>query len=194
MVRVRISIMLTSYFSIIFVHGLQGHPYKTWAKAKTSQERHRATPTRSESSTLSERKKEKRSIRHLLSKFTKKSDQRKDQSISTKSCSDQVREDDITRDPDGSVFWPADLLPAICPQARVLVYGYDTKVTNYMASSTNKNGIFSHSKDLLFALSREVSSGRPLIFIAHSLGGIVVKEVRQFRFALIQHATGAASY
>ncbi|KAK5656044.1 hypothetical protein OQA88_5183 [Cercophora sp. LCS_1] len=40
----------------------------------------------------------------------------------------------------------------------MLVYGYDTKVTNYLASSSNKNSIFSHAKDLF-------------------LGGIVVKEM-----------------
>lgn len=81
-----------------------------------------------------------------------------------------------------SVFWPADLLPQTCPRARILVFGYDTKITNYGAASTNKNSIYSHAKDLLFAISRAVElpgggPGRPMIFVAHSLGGIVVKEV-----------------
>lgn len=83
------------------------------------------------------------------------------------------------------VFWPADLLPQACPRARILVFGYDTKITNYGRASTNKNSIYSHAKDLLFALSRETEgcraglSGkrRQIIFVAHSLGGIVVKEV-----------------
>jgi hypothetical protein len=56
------------------------------------------------------------------------------------------------------------------------MYGYDTKITKYMAGATNKNSVFSHSKDLLFALSRETTANRPLVFVAHSLGGIVVKE------------------
>lgn len=79
--------------------------------------------------------------------------------------------------PPTSVFWPSDLLPAQCPESRILMYGYDTKITKYMRDATNKNSIFSHSKDLLYALCREREPDRPLIFVAHSPGGILVKEV-----------------
>lgn len=77
------------------------------------------------------------------------------------------------------VFWPADLLPAMCPRARVLTFGYDSKITKYMSGATNKGSLVAHSKDLLFSISRNRSSNRPIIFVAHSLGGIVVKEVRK---------------
>jgi ankyrin repeat protein len=80
-------------------------------------------------------------------------------------------------EPDPFIYWPRDLLPKDCPQSRVLVYGYDTKVTKYARAATNKNSVFSHAKDLLFALSRARQLDRPLIFIAHSLGGVVVKEM-----------------
>jgi hypothetical protein len=79
--------------------------------------------------------------------------------------------------PNASVFWPADLLPEVCENARILTFGYDTKVTKYTSGPTNMNSILSHGKDLLFSLGRQVVPGRPLIFIAHSLGGILVKEV-----------------
>ncbi|KAK4214328.1 hypothetical protein QBC37DRAFT_461944 [Rhypophila decipiens] len=74
-------------------------------------------------------------------------------------------------------FWPRDMLPHDCPQSRILVYGYDSKVTKYMKAATNKNSLLSHAKDLLFALSRTRELDRPLILVAHSLGGIVVKEM-----------------
>ncbi len=75
------------------------------------------------------------------------------------------------------VYWPGDLLPAEFPKARILAFGYDTRVTRYMANATNQNSIYAHGKDFLFALSRRREQGRPLILIAHSLGGILVKEV-----------------
>ncbi|KAL7956672.1 hypothetical protein V8C34DRAFT_306352 [Trichoderma compactum] len=33
------------------------------------------------------------------------------------------------------VFWPADLLPKECPNSRILMFGYDSKVTKYTAGS-----------------------------------------------------------
>ena len=84
------------------------------------------------------------------------------------------------------VFWPADLLPHECPHARILSFGYDTKITNYGRSSVNKCSIYSHAKDLLFVLSRNAVARRPIIFVAHSLGGIVVKEVWVLELYLIE--------
>lgn len=77
-----------------------------------------------------------------------------------------------------NAFWPADFLPMHCPSSRIMVFGYETTVAKPQFSSpTNQNSIFAHSKALVNDLSRERPLERPLIFVAHSLGGIVIKEV-----------------
>lgn len=76
-----------------------------------------------------------------------------------------------------TVFWPVDLLPEDCPNSRILMFGYDSKVTKYSPGLVNENSVLSHSKDLLFSLARERTLDRPLICLAHSLGGIIIKEV-----------------
>ncbi|MCJ1246579.1 hypothetical protein MMC30_003788 [Trapelia coarctata] len=85
-----------------------------------------------------------------------------------------------TSSPSG-VFWPADLLPQFIEdvKARVLVYGYDADVASLAGSGTTKDKIHNHAERLvadLFANRRiRKATERPIIFVAHSLGGLVVK-------------------
>ncbi|KAG5655650.1 hypothetical protein KAF25_009149 [Fusarium avenaceum] len=86
--------------------------------------------------------------------------------------SEEVRDADPT-----TVFWPVELLSRECPNSRFLMFGYDSKVTKFSTGAISENSIFSHAKDLLFSLCRERTLHRPLICVAHSLGGIIVKEM-----------------
>ena len=81
-------------------------------------------------------------------------------------------------DPSPDIYWPRDLLAleSHCRTARILAYGYDSKVTRGF-STANQNNLFAHARDLLYALQREKPARRPLIFVAHSLGGLLIKEV-----------------
>jgi len=80
-----------------------------------------------------------------------------------------------------NVFWPADLLPQFIDEqkVRVLVYGYDADVTSLAGAGTTKDRIHNHAERLnadLFANRRiRKATERPIIFVAHSLGGLVVK-------------------
>ena len=77
------------------------------------------------------------------------------------------------------VFWPRDLLPKAVPQARILTWGYDVQIEQLL-NSTSRASIFQHAETLLADLTMfrasEADRTKPLIFVAHSLGGIVVKD------------------
>ena len=61
-----------------------------------------------------------------------------------------------------------------------MTWGYDSKITKY-TRKVNQDSIFAHAKNLLFELQRVRELNRPLIFVGHSLGGIIVKEVKLAR-------------
>ncbi|KAK0718111.1 hypothetical protein B0T26DRAFT_597541, partial [Lasiosphaeria miniovina] len=73
--------------------------------------------------------------------------------------------------------WPETLLPQVLTNARVLTYGYDVYVVRGEAALLT--GVAGHATDLLTDLStnREgtSASSRPLIFVAHGLGGLICK-------------------
>ncbi|UPK91511.1 hypothetical protein LCI18_002446 [Fusarium solani-melongenae] len=74
--------------------------------------------------------------------------------------------------------WPETLLPPKLSRARVLTYGYDAYIMRKSVASTN--GLIDHAANLLNDLSTDRAysnaSSRPLVFVAHSLGGLVCKE------------------
>lgn len=78
-----------------------------------------------------------------------------------------------------AVYWPKDLIPETVPGARVLTYGYDTHIRHKLGAAINRATVYDIAWDFLVALEaeRRAQPGRPVIFIVHSLGGIVVKEM-----------------
>ncbi|KAF4966735.1 hypothetical protein FSARC_5600 [Fusarium sarcochroum] len=78
---------------------------------------------------------------------------------------------------ENGVHWLRDLLPDDVPRARILSWGYDANT--HAASGTSSLYLYDHARTLVSDLSRRRkltdSSQRPIIFIAHDLGGIVVK-------------------
>lgn len=73
-------------------------------------------------------------------------------------------------------MWLRDFLPQQIPHARIMSFGYDSGVL--FSKSTSNIGTFAEQLlELLLSMRVNVSATRPIIFICHSLGGIVVKKV-----------------
>lgn len=77
------------------------------------------------------------------------------------------------------MYWPELLIPSTLPNARVLTHGYDTHIRHKLGPPPNRNTVYDIAWDFLIALEaeRRVEPSRPILFIVHSLGGIVVKEM-----------------
>ncbi len=153
---------------IIFVHGLGGHPQKTWEYGRMP----------NQASTTSSRK---RSGTRL---FTRIFGQKKTvapadnppSESSTSMNSDRTSESRGSQ-PSEHCYWPFDLIPTEFDNVRIITYGYDSNPSHFYVGRTVQMNISQHSQQLLQAISdaRANCRGRPVIFVAHSLGGILVK-------------------
>ncbi|ENH74085.1 Protein SERAC1 [Fusarium oxysporum f. sp. cubense race 1] len=75
--------------------------------------------------------------------------------------------------------WPKTLLPLEIETARILTYSYDSTVTG-KEDAPSQNRISNHAYNLVTALASHRQSDntneRPIIFVCHSLGGLVCQD------------------
>ena len=83
-------------------------------------------------------------------------------------------------------MWLRDALPHHLPNARVLIYGYDSKLAG-SHSFQNLSDVAARFRASLKVALGPVPRERPLVFVAHSLGGLVLKE------AMVQMFSGDAA-
>jgi len=131
-----------TYRSVVFVHGLTGHPQRTWTYTEQVQ-------------------RERDTFLSKLARWTQSS------------TAQEVEEQTYLK----TVFWPRDLLKDVLCKARILTYGYDSRISHRLGTQVNQSTILDLGQNLMSSLEakRRTHPKRPLIFVAHSLGGIVVK-------------------
>jgi hypothetical protein len=125
--------LLLTRFSVVFVHGLQGHPRQTWTA--------KAFPKSGPTPLADERK--TKMPRGLSRVFKSK------KATTLASLPTEMRETQPEE-----VFWPETLLAEDCDTARIMTFGYDSEVTRFFGGPVNQNTFYDHAKDLLAALSR----------------------------------------
>ncbi|KAI1455732.1 hypothetical protein F4805DRAFT_434676 [Annulohypoxylon moriforme] len=160
----------TPEVDIVFIHGLQGHPKKTWfwrSQKSVDQNISSDKPKRS-LSLLRLPKLHKRGSKSIHADSITGPETPSDTPVEASTSTYQPSEQ--------GTYWPVDLLPEECPNARILTWGYDSWVTKSYAA-TSKNNLFGHAKDFMYEYERNRPHGRGIIFVAHSLGGLIVKEV-----------------
>ncbi|TVY15310.1 Protein SERAC1 [Lachnellula arida] len=145
---------------LVFVHGLFGHPQRTWTGQEgksNTQGAHRANTTAA-----------------LYTESGHSSSQ-----ISDTPLSNLVTSSEIVGLRDGEVFWPVAILPTVLPDTRNFTWGYDAGVDAFN-TSVGHNNVEQHANDLLTDIANLIDKHEhvkfPIIFVVHSLGGIVVKE------------------
>lgn len=140
--------------SIIFVHGLFGHPEKTWTGTKTSS---------------------KTAQRGSLPRSPAKSSPAP--GVVEK---EDVKKVDRSESRLDAVFWPAALLPKVVPNTKIWTWGYDADIDGFW-SSASQNTVSQHATNLLSDVADLLETKHcnlPIIFVVHSLGGLIIKDVR----------------
>lgn len=72
-------------------------------------------------------------------------------------------------------MWVRDSLPVHVPNVRAIIYGYDSRLVK-SRSFQSIGEIAGTFRDRLLPLKYSTSNPRPLVFLAHSLGGIILKK------------------
>lgn len=161
--------------SIVFVHGMDGNRHDSWTKklGKRNISADDDRPAVNAASGNASKIGKLMSSLHLRRKgHIKRSSSPQATPETAAKASTSAR---------AEVFWPRDLLPNDVPSCRIYTWGYNVDI-RYFRASTSTATISDHSRTLVFDLARARRSkeeeSRPIIFVAHSLGGVVVKQVR----------------
>ena len=205
--------------SVVFVHGLFGHPLDTWTSPSKLPKDEPAI--RSETKLEPSAKVKKEPLNRRLFKFSFPLLQRtvKGKGNEASIAQDQGNGEEtlfgdaeyVASSESGQsslssakgTFWPKDLLSKVIPETRIFTYGYDVNI-NHLFSPASQATVFQHAATFLSDLANErlsteavsypigvlvhltfkkllltsiVQQSRPIVFVAHSLGGIVVKDV-----------------
>jgi hypothetical protein len=148
------------------IHGLRGHPYRTWA----------ITSKATASKTTSEPRKQS-TVRSALKKIL---------SLATDK-EENNRKSPVPDDGQAEVYWPGEFLSADFPDAIIWLYGYESDVAGFFEAKS-KNSISQHGQDLFVRLERDIDNEVGLCPCTNE--GVLTK--LSFHLSLLCIASGAS--
>ncbi|KAK9578899.1 hypothetical protein V6Z98_005612 [Aspergillus fumigatus] len=74
------------------------------------------------------------------------------------------------------VMWLRDLLPAAIPDIRIMTFGYNARFKNFTAQQDLRSISLKLLAELVDLRTTEDEKSRPIVFVCHSLGGIIAKK------------------
>ncbi|TRX95708.1 hypothetical protein FHL15_003262 [Xylaria flabelliformis] len=151
---------------VVFIHGLGGHPIsQSWQCDESV-----TSTTRAKTELL-----ERDESWKLLLRRTRSADRKRRSATASRNNARQSEQNASSL-----FFWPRDLLPLVCPEARIITWGYHALRRGDEPVTTQPDFSY-HAKDLLRELVGLRDSTnmqqKPLVFFAHSLSGIIVMEM-----------------
>lgn len=123
------------FYSIIFVHGLRGHPRKTWESASSGDGQGSDVTKKSGG---------------LKVLFKPKLRETPPVGAPVAPAAEQTQS--------SKIFWPRQYLVPEIPEARIWTYGYNADVIGGLFQADNKNSISQHGRDLAAKLKREIEN------------------------------------
>ena len=126
--------------SIIFVHGLRGHPQHTWEDKRGRGTLNRANK---DDGTATSRK------RDILTALFKSKQPSQASSSTTTSAIEKSS---------NKLFWPDEYLTQDIPEARVWTYGYNADAIGGLFEASGKNSVSQHGRDFAVRVEREIQN------------------------------------
>ncbi|PIK48333.1 hypothetical protein BSL78_14782 [Apostichopus japonicus] len=134
---------------VVFVHGLMGGAFYTWRQGQENQDKEKLVSlTDGALATPMNDENQIDSERPWVSRFT--------------DC------------------WPKSWLAKDCPNIRILTITYDTQLTEWVSKcpfESEKRSISQRSGEIIHKLREAGLGQRPIIWVTHSMGGLLVKQM-----------------
>jgi hypothetical protein len=118
------------------IHGLRGHPYRTWA-----------TTSKATASKATSEPRKHSTVRSALKKILSLAVDDEENNRKSPAPDDSLTE----------VYWPGDFLSTDFPDAIIWLYGYESDVAGFFEAKS-KNSISQHGQDLFVRLERDIDN------------------------------------